>query len=121
MRKVIILHCLRESQWNKCRENIKYGEESIKACGYIHCSSIENFWRVAPNFENIKVPLLLLCIDTNKVKANIKWEDEDNCGREYPHIYGELNLDSVVKVVPLLKNEQGNFILSNEVEQLKSF
>ena len=114
---MIILHCMREKTWEKVKNNDSYGKKYIDKEGFIHCSSIEHFWRVAPNFKDIKEPLVLLCIDTQKVNAEIKWEDGDNSGREYPHIYGELNLDSVVKVLPFLKNEEGNFILNEELKR----
>ncbi|PYF08371.1 DUF952 domain-containing protein [Ureibacillus chungkukjangi] len=107
---MIILHCLKESTWEKAKDNVYYGRESIEAFGYIHCSSIENFWRVAPNFKDVLEPVVLLFIDTNKVEAEIKWEDDGNYGRTYPHIYGELNLNALVKVTPLLKDYQGEFI-----------
>jgi uncharacterized protein (DUF952 family) len=118
---MLILHCITKSKWDRVKENSDYGRESIDACGFIHCSSIENFWRVASNFKEVEESLLLLCIDTNKVKSIIKWEDHDNCGREYPHIYGELNLDSVVAVLPFLKNRNGDFIPNKELEQLSSY
>lgn len=108
-----ILHCMKESTWNSVKDHAYYGKESIDACGFIHCASIENFWRVAPNLKDMAEPLLLLYIDTNKVEAEVKWEDDGNYGRKYPHIYGELNLDAVVKVAPLLKDEQGEFILTH--------
>lgn len=114
---MIILHCLTKSKWDKVKENSYYGRESIEAFGFIHCSSIENFWRVAPNFKDVDEPLVLLCIDSSKVEANIKWEDDENCGRKYPHIYGELNVDSVDAVLPFLKSDQGDFILNKELEQ----
>lgn len=115
---MIILHCLKESSWNKVKMHQYYGKESIEACGFIHCSSVENFWRVAPNFKGIEEPLVLLLIDFDKVESEIKWEDHDHCGREYPHIYGELNLNSVVEVLPFLKNEQGEFLYNEELEHL---
>lgn len=37
-------------------------------------------------------------------------------GREYPHIYGELNLDAVVNVVPFIRDEEGNFVLNEELK-----
>lgn len=117
---MIILHCLTKSKWDKVKENSYYGIESIEAYGFIHCSSIKNFWRVAPNFKNIDESLLLLCIDSDRVEATIKWEDDDTGGREYPHIYGELNLDSVVAVLPFLKDHHGDFILNKELKQLIS-
>lgn len=114
---MIILHCLRKRTWDRVKDNERYGKEYIETEGFIHCSSIEHMWRVAPNFKDIDEPLLLLCIDTDKVIPEIKWEDGDNCGREYPHIYGELNLDAVVDVLPFLKDKEGNFILNPELER----
>ncbi|MCZ0702902.1 uncharacterized protein (DUF952 family) [Natronobacillus azotifigens] len=115
---MFILHCITKSKWDKAKQSPYYGRESVDTCGFIHCSSIENFWRVASNFKEVEEALLLLCIDTNKVESVIKWEDHDNCGRKYPHIYGELNLDSVVDVLPFLKNGDGDFIQNKELEQL---
>lgn len=45
---------------------------------------------------------VLLCIDTTKVQPKIIWEDFDRNGISYPHIYGALNMDSVIDVVPFV-------------------
>ena len=113
--KLIILHCLKESTWKKHSSGQYYGEEYIASEGFIHCSDIHTFHKVAPNFLSETEPLLLLCIDTSKVHPEIKWEDGDNCGTAYPHIYGPLNLDSVEQVLPFLKDEDGNFLLNPEL------
>ncbi len=113
---MIILHCIAEDQWIKVKGNSYYGKELIDNNGFIHCSSIENFWRVAPHFLHIKEKLVLLCIDTEKVEAEIKWEDDGNYGRTYPHIYGELNTDSVIANYPFNKNDKGDFLLNEELE-----
>lgn len=113
---MVILHCLKQRDWEEAKNKPYYGSDYIKTEGFIHCSSIENFWRVAPNFKNIDEPLVLLCIDTDQVEAEIKWEDDGNYGREYPHIYGELNLDAVVNVVPFIRDEEGNFVLNEELK-----
>jgi len=57
--------------------------------------------------------LVLLCIDSAKVKAEIRYEDIE--GREkYPHIYGPLNVDSVIKVLNFEPNKNGRFKLPKE-------
>lgn len=43
------------------------------------------------------------------MKAEIKYELASN-GQEYPHVYGAINIDAIIDVVPLLK-EKGEFIL----------
>lgn len=112
---MIILHCLKETTWNKFKGKPNYGDEYIAHEGFIHCSDISTFRKVAPNFVEISEPLVLLCIDTSRVNAQIKWEDGDNCGTAYPHIYGLLNLDSVVNVLPFLKDKNNCFVLNSEL------
>lgn len=90
----------------------------MKKYGFIHCSAIEYFWRVAPNFKDVKEPLVLICIDENKLTSEIKYEDSDNCGRCYPHIYGENNIDSVVQVLPFLRDVNGNYIKNSEFDSI---
>lgn len=112
---MLILHCLKKSTWNSVKYSHFYGTDYIESEGFIHCSDIGTFHRVAPNFLDIAEPLVLLCIDTTKVQPEIKWEDGDNCGTAYPHIYGLLNLDAVVNVLPFLKDENGEFLLNDEL------
>ncbi len=114
---MVILHCLKQATWESYQDKKEYGKELVTRDGLIHCSSVENFWRVAPNFNHIKEPLVLLCIDTTKVNAEIRWEDFDNCGRTYPHIYGVLNIDAIIEIVPFLKDEHEDFFLNEELKK----
>ena len=66
-------------------------------------------------FVEIPEPLVLLCIDTSKVQAKIKWGNGGST--DYPHIYGLLNLDSIVNVLPFLKDDNNNFVLNKELGQ----
>jgi uncharacterized protein (DUF952 family) len=45
-----------------------------------------------------KSNLLVLTIDPLKVNPEIRFEDLQGEGQLFPHIYGDLNLDAVVKV-----------------------
>ncbi|WP_105616426.1 DUF952 domain-containing protein [Vallitalea okinawensis] len=117
---MVILHCMKKEKWNEVKRNPEFGEKNLQIEGFIHCSSVEYFWRVAPNFTNIKDDLVLLCIDTDKLKAEIRWEDGDNCGREYPHIYGLINTNSVIKVLPYNKDIRGNWIKNEEFDTVQN-
>ena len=107
---MIILHCIKEREWIEAKKNDYYGEKYIEAEGFIHCSDVNTFHKVAPNFRNAKENLLLLLIETDKVKALIKWEDDGGYGTNYPHIYGLLNIDAVVDVAPYIKDDNGDWI-----------
>ena len=67
-----------------------------------------------PNFKDAEEELLLICIDENKLEPEVRYEDGDNCGRAYPHVYGMINNDAVIKVLPFLKDENGNWQKNSE-------
>lgn len=112
---MIILHCMPEAVWESVRTLPRFGEASVAAEGFVHCSSIEFFWRVAPNFLHETEPLVLLLIDTDRVPAEILWEDADHCGRAYPHVYGMIPTDAVTGVLPFLRDKAGNWLKNPEL------
>lgn len=113
---MIIIHCVKEDIW-KLYENCNYyGKEYMDTCGFIHCSEIETYPLVAPNFKEVKEKLLLLVIDTDKVEPEIKWEDLENCGTKFPHIYGMLNKNAIVNVLPHLWSKDREWIINSELK-----
>jgi len=112
---MIILHTLRESEWNEYKYKEFYGEEYIETDGFVHCSDVHTVHNVVWMFLDIQEPLVFLCIDTDKVQAEIKWENGGST--DYPHIYGLLNTDAVVDVLPFLKDENNQFVLNPELEK----
>ncbi|BCN30772.1 DUF952 domain-containing protein [Anaeromicropila herbilytica] len=117
---MIILNCMEKARWEKVREEITFGKTEIQKEGFIHCSPIKYWWRVAPYFQSVEEELVLLCIDTEKLTSPVKWEDGDNSGREYPHIYGEINVDSIIQVLPFNKDKDGNYIKNIEFKEYKN-
>ncbi len=118
-KKMIILHALLKTEWESAKKRGTYGEDSLKKFGFIHCSPIDYMPLVANyHFKNTR-GLVLLCIDDQKVKAEIKWEDHDGFGRFYPHIYGLLNFDAIVDVIPFEPNAEGDYYLTEEMEKYR--
>lgn len=114
----MILHCMKKEAWEKAKDKKCFGERNIELEGFIHCSPVEYMWRVAPNFINLTDELVLLCIDTDKLEVEVRWEDGDNCGRSYPHIYGLINIDAVTRVLPYLRDENGTWIKNDELKDI---
>ncbi len=54
---------------------------------------------------------MLLVIDTDKVDAEIIYENLEGGDQLFPHIYGHLNCDAVVKVVDFEPDADGYFAL----------
>lgn len=109
----MILHCMRKTVWDRVKDEKCFGEDMTD--GFIHCSPIEYMWRVAPIFQDVTDELVLLCIDEDKLESEVRWEDGDNCGRSYPHVYGIININAVTKVLAFLRDENGAWIKNEEL------
>jgi uncharacterized protein (DUF952 family) len=113
---MLILHIAKHEDWENALTKGEYSPVSLSLEGFIHCSTPEQIIKIAnSNFKNEK-GLVLLCIDSSKVKAHIRFESS---GYDYyPHIYGALNLDAVVKTIEFEPGSDGNFTLPQEVNEL---
>ncbi|QNO14345.1 DUF952 domain-containing protein [Alkalicella caledoniensis] len=115
----MIIHALKKKDWERAKKKGTYKGDTLAKNGFIHCSPIEKIVDVANyNFKGIE-GLVLLCIDEDRVISEIKWEDLYNEGRDYPHIYGELNIDSVIDVFEFEPNKDGYFELPGGLKNLK--
>lgn len=116
---MMIVHALLRKDWEVALINGVYTAASLKKEGFIHCSPVDKIVAVANyNYRGIK-GLVLLCLDTSEIKAEVIWEDLYNEGREYPHIYGELNLDAVLHTYDFEPNEEGEFSLPADLESMQ--
>ncbi len=105
-----ILHITQREQWEEAQLAGTYRGDTLDSEGFIHCSTATQVIKVA-NFLFINQKgLVLLCIDSDKVKPEIRYEgvEEDEL---FPHIYGALNIDAVSKVVDFEPGEDGFFEL----------
>lgn len=115
---MIILHCMKKADWEKAKHQPFFGQENVAREGFVHCSPVNYFWRVAPLFQNETEELVLLLLDTEKLTSPVKWEDGDNAGRFYPHVYGPVNTDAVTMVLPFLRDDQGSFVKNPELSDI---
>lgn len=113
----MILHCMKKSEWDRVKSNMLWGAEDIFKYGFIHCSTKDSFDLVAPNFKEEKEPLVLVLIDETLLHADVKYEDFDNCGTKFPHIYGLVNNSSVIEVLPFLKDTNGDYVRNEELKK----
>lgn len=115
---MLIVHSLTKEFWDTYKDEDFYGEYSLNKFGFIHCSDIDTYHLVAPNFKNETKEMILILIDTEKLNAKIVWEDLKNCGVKFPHIYGLLNKDSIVQILPHLWNDKKEWVINDELKPL---
>ncbi|MGE0174262.1 MAG: DUF952 domain-containing protein [Oligoflexales bacterium] len=114
-----IFHITSESDWTAALNAGFYTAPSLQKAGFIHCSLPEQIPAVANyNFKG-DAGLVLLEIEEAKLRPEVKYEDLWNEGQLYPHIYGPLNVDAVLRTISFPPNEDGTFDLPSEVDNHK--
>lgn len=102
-----IYHVTTQAEWRSAYAAGVYQPESLSTEGYVHCCTEEFFVHVANfHFKN-RQGLVLLEIDPEKLTADLRWEDVD--GHKFPHVYGPITVDAVVREVDLVPNSDGLF------------
>jgi uncharacterized protein (DUF952 family) len=109
----IIFHITTGNRWELVPEQGAYRSEAFGADGFIHCSTREQVIQVANIRFRGQSGLVLLAIDTDKVKPEIVYENLEGGEQLFPHIYGGLNIDAVVEVLEFAPGEDGYFTLPN--------
>jgi uncharacterized protein (DUF952 family) len=114
-----IFHITKREQWEKAKLKGVYRGDTLDSQGFIYCSTSQQIVKVANALFYAKRELLLLCIATNKIQSEIKYE---SVGSEelYPHIYGYLNIDAVTMVADF-ESTNGKFVLPREITDIVFF
>ena len=110
-----IMHITTASEWEEAKKSEIYTALSLRTAGFIHCSLVNQIESVANHIFKGQNGLVLLEIDEDKLKSEVKYEDLFNEGQNYPHIYGPLNIDAVLRVLPFPPENDGNFKLPKEL------
>ena len=115
---MLIYHLAPRVDWEVAQEKGEYRAESLKIEGFIHCSTKEQVAPVANAFYASQKGLVLLIIDSEKLKSPLQWDSPAHPAPEsapkslhgkFPHIYGALNLDAVIEVREFEADEEGVF------------
>ncbi len=93
-----IFHITTHTAWAASEHSDSYRSESLTTEGFIHCSLSTQLERVLSTHFKHQTDLILLTIDPEQVKAEIRYENSHGDGEHFPHIYGPLNRDAVQSV-----------------------
>ena len=113
----MIYHITSRTAWNQARQRGDYRAESLETEGFIHCSTDQQVIPVAEKYYKDQKNLLLLVIEPDRLTSDLKWEPPSEGvpppgvpeGSLFPHIYGPINLEAVVRVLDLQSHPDGGF------------
>lgn len=109
-----ILHITTARQWQEAQAAGSYRGDTLDTQGFIHTSEPRQLLGVANSIFRGRTDLVLLEIDPGKVAPPIRYDAAPD-GDRFPHIYGPLNLDAVLRVLPFTPCTDSTFALPPEL------
>jgi uncharacterized protein (DUF952 family) len=104
----LILHITTDAEWQAARLDGAYRAGSLDGEGFIHCSLPTQVTHVADWFYRDVPDLVLMCVDPGRLTSELRWEPSaDEFAGDFPHVYGPIDLDAVVEVVPWKRGNDG--------------
>lgn len=102
-----IFHLATAADWSAAQASGRYTTSTygrtLAEEGYIHASRADQWQGVRDRYyADVAEPLVLLVIDTDLLDAPVVVEEPvPGAGETFPHVYGAINPDAVVQVIPL--------------------
>ena len=110
MQNAPIFHLCKMQEWDAARRSGFYeGSTQDKADGFIHFSTAEQIVESAARHRAGQTGLVLLTVDPAILDENLKWEASRG-GALFPHLYGPLPIDAVLRIDNLPVGPDGNHV-----------
>jgi uncharacterized protein (DUF952 family) len=114
----MIYHISTRQTWREAQERGEYRADSLESEGFIHCSTNTQVLPVAEKYYRGQQEMVLLGVNPALLTSELRWEPPSGGapppgvpeGELFPHIYGPINLDAIVKVHDLESNPDGSYI-----------
>lgn len=116
-----ILHIIPRAVWEQAQHGSSYRGDTLDAEGFIHFSTPAQVVMVANARFHDHPGLLLLVVDPAKLTAELRYEapfeasNASEAAENFPHLYGPLNLDAVVRSVAFEPDSEGRFSLPDDL------
>jgi uncharacterized protein (DUF952 family) len=112
-----IFHLVEVAVWKECKTaKIDYIPSTYDQDGFTHCTGEANFLLTVANlyFKSAEGDFVVLRIRPSLLKSTspVKYEAPDPKDEtvKFPHIYGPMNVDSVVQEYVVKRGDDGSFL-----------
>lgn len=112
---MITYHIVPTELWDAQLDAPTYAAASLAEEGFIHTTDgVANMVATANrHYHADPRPFYVLTLDLDRLTSHWQYDD---AGRIYPHIYGPINRDAVLKVAPMPRASDGTFVAWKEEE-----
>ncbi len=97
----MIYHITTMPEWEAAQKNGRYEAPSLQTEGFIHCSEAKQVNGVLERYYAGVKNLVKLSIDPSKLRSEVKYEIAPSVNEAFPHIFGPINLEAIVKAEAL--------------------
>ena len=97
----MIYHVTKKQAWEQALQKGFYEAESLATEGFIHTSTLPQVAGVLERYYKNETSLILLHIDESKLSSPLKYELAPSVNELFPHIFGPINIDAIIKTVSL--------------------
>ena len=108
----MIFHITTEEQWLEAKLLGEYKHPSLQNEGFIHCSTRDQVVTSANRYFMDYAFVFVLQIEEEKLTSQLIYEPSTG-GELFPHVYGSINVDAIVKIVKEKRGDDGFFYLTN--------
>jgi uncharacterized protein (DUF952 family)/GNAT superfamily N-acetyltransferase len=115
----VILHLTNSTNWIEAQKQGFITAPSLATEGFIHCSTEHQMSAVANKYYRGATDMVLVHIDPAALTSPLRWEPPAHIDGSpslpnetlFPHIYGVINLEAVIRVIDFPLNLDGSFDL----------
>ena len=104
-----ILHVTPRGAWERAVAEGEYRGDTLATEGFIHCCLPGQLAGVISRYFQGRTDLVVLRTQPERLISPLRWESPPGSTEAFPHVYGPLNLDAVVEVVPLEDSSSPGF------------
>ncbi|TRW84856.1 DUF952 domain-containing protein [Mycolicibacterium sp. 018/SC-01/001] len=106
------VHLCTTREWACAQGSGAHRPPSLTEVGFVHLSTPQQVHLPANRLYAGRTDLVLLHIDGARLDSPVRWEPgvpTDPDGMVFPHLYGELPVESVIRVTPYVPGGDGLF------------
>jgi len=115
--RAMILHITKQTEWEAAVSAGEYSAASLHDQGFIHCTTPDQAVSIANALFAGQNGLVLLCIDEERLDAEVRYENLEGGDELFPHVYGNINLNAVTDVIEFEPETDGRFRLPIAIQK----
>src|SRR4030095_1542088 len=105
----VLFHITTRRDWERAMRAGIYTAASLDGDGFIHCATATQHAAGAHAALRGRPGLVLLLVDSERLTAEVRFEQAAPGGEAFPHVYGPLDLDAVFEETPYRPAADGRF------------